>query len=114
MDSQYSITTLTDATFGNEVIQSEDLILVVFEAEWSGSCHILSPTMDALAAELSDSARVCRLDVDRSPSVSREYGISTLPTILFFQGGKVVDVLVGALPRDEIESRIASHVQIGE
>ena len=114
MDSQHPITTLTDATFGDEVIRFKGLVLVVFEAEWSGSCHILSPTMDAFAAELPDSTRICRLDVDRSPSVSREYGISTLPTILFFQGGKVVDVLVGALPRDEIESRIASHIQIGE
>ena len=111
MDSQQPITMLTDANFKDEALDCKGPVLVEFEAQWSGPCYILAPVMEVLATEFRDHIKVCRLDVDRCPAVSLDYGVSTLPTLLFFKGGEAVDVLVGAVARDEIESRIRSLIE---
>ena len=101
-------TIVTDASFQTEVIAHPEPVLVVFEADWSGACHIAGPAIEALASEFGDRIKMCRLNVDTHPRVAREYGIQGLPTFLFFQWGRVVDHLVGTVPKAELTPRFES------
>ena len=106
-----TITDLTDATFHRDVIQHTGPVLLEFVSEWSGACHILAPVLEALASEFGGRVMLCRMDVDAQPRTASEHGIQSVPTILLFVDGRVVDHLVGTTPRAELRTRLLALLE---
>jgi len=102
--------TFTDATFDTDVIKSDKLTVVDFWAEWCGPCKALGPIIEQLSTEYAGKVNVGKLDVDSNPDVSTKYGIRSIPTILFVKGGQVVDKVVGAVPKGQLQSTIEKHI----
>ena len=98
----------TSDNFDSKVLQSEKPILVDFWAEWCGPCKMLSPTIDALASEFSDKYAIGKLNVDDNTEISSQYGIRSIPCLLFFKDGKVEKQVVGAIDKDEIANILES------
>ena len=94
---------LTDATFNEEVAKG-GVLLVDFWAAWCGPCLRIAPTIEQLAADFAGRVRVGKLNTDENPATPGRFGITSIPTLLVFQGGKLVDGIVGAVPRQEIEA----------
>ena len=103
-------TTFTDSTFDTDVIKSDKLTVIDFWAEWCGPCKALGPVIDQLSTEYSGKVNIGKLDVDNNPEVSSKYGIRSIPTILFVKGGQVVDKVVGAVPKAQLQSTIEKHI----
>lgn len=102
--------TFTDATFDNDVLNSETPVLVDFWAEWCGPCRMMAPTVDQVAAEYAGKVKVGKLDVDANQQTSMRYGIRGIPTLLLFKGGKVVEQKVGAIGKPEFQKMLEKHV----
>ena len=85
----------TDANFESEVLGSNQPVLVDFWAEWCGPCRLLTPTIEELASELGESAKVGKLNVDENPETAAKYRISSIPSVLVFKDGELVETLVG-------------------
>jgi len=94
---------VNDANFQTEVLQSETPVLVDFWAGWCGPCRALAPTVEEIANAYAGKVKVCKLDVDGSPNTAAQYGIRSIPTILFFKAGQQAGQLVGNVPRGAIE-----------
>ncbi len=94
---------VTDATFTDEVLNSEDTIMVDFWAEWCGPCRAVSPILDAIAAEHSDKIKIVKLNVDDNPQIAAKYQITSIPAMKVFRGGEVVKTIIGAKPKPAIE-----------
>jgi thioredoxin len=92
--------------FRKEVIGSENLSLVQFKLEWSGACQIISPIYEELATSYKGQANFFTVDVEKETGLDDEYGVMELPTILFFQRGKVVDYTTGLIPKNIIINKI--------
>ncbi|MBK7098861.1 MAG: thioredoxin [Sphingobacteriales bacterium] len=99
-----------DANFQTEVIDSDKLTIVDFWAEWCGPCRAIGPVIEALSQEYDGKVNVGKLNVDVNPQVSMDYGITSIPAILFIKGGKVVDKLVGAQPKANFVKKIEAHL----
>ena len=99
---------ITDTTFGDEVVSHPGAVLVDCWAPWCGPCRIISPLLEQLASEYAGRLRVGKLNVDENPLTASQYAIQSIPTLLLFKDGQLVDRLVGALPRSEIERRLTS------
>ncbi len=91
-----SIVTLTDENFASEVLESDVPVLVDFWAEWCGPCKMIGPVLDQVADEVGDTARIGKVDVDANQALSAQYGVRSIPLLLFFRNGEVVDKIVGA------------------
>lgn len=100
----------TDANFQEKVIDSDKLTMIDFWAEWCGPCRAIGPVVDELAQEYAGKVNIGKVDVDKNPEVSAEYGITSIPAILFVKDGKVVDKLVGAQPKANFVKKIEAHV----
>ncbi len=92
----------SENTFKNEVLESSKPVLVDFWAEWCGPCKMLTPTIDELANEYQDKAIIGKLNVDNNPTIASEYGIRSIPCLLFFKNGKVQNQIMGAVSKSEI------------
>jgi len=101
---------ITDANFGSEIESSEGLSLVDFWAEWCGPCRLVGPVVEALAADYSDRVKVGKLDVDANPETAMRFNVRSIPSILFFKDGELVDTVVGALPKAALEAKLLEHV----
>lgn len=99
-----------DANFKAEVLDSDKLTIVDFWAPWCGPCLALGPTIDALAQEYEGKVNVGKLNVDENPNVSMEYGITSIPCVLFIKNGRVVDKQVGVAPKSAFEKKIQQHL----
>ena len=100
----------TDANFKNEVIDSEKLTVVDFWAEWCGPCRAIGPIIEELGKEYEGRVNVGKVNVDHNSEVSINYGITSIPAILFFKNGEVVDKLVGAQPKGNFVKKIEQHL----
>jgi thioredoxin 1 len=103
-------TQLTDSNFEVEVIQSDKVALVDFWAEWCGPCRMIGPVVEELAKEYDGKAVIGKVNVDDNPNVASTFGIRSIPTILFFKGGKLVDKQVGVVPRSVLEQKLKAHM----
>ncbi len=97
---------LQDATFEKEVLKSDVPVLVDFWAVWCGPCKAIAPTVEELAKQYKGKVKVAKMDVDEHQQVPQQYGIRSIPTLLLFKGGRVVDTIVGAVPRSKLEDSI--------
>ena len=97
---------LQDATFDQEVLKSDVPVLVDFWAVWCGPCKAIAPTVEELARQYKGKVKVAKMDVDEHQQVPQQYGIRSIPTLLLFKGGRVVDTIVGAVPRSKLEDSI--------
>ena len=101
---------VTDATFTDEVLNSEDTIMVDFWAEWCGPCRAVSPILDAIAAEHSDKIKVVKLNVDDNPAMAMKYQITSIPAMKVFRGGEVVKTVIGAKAKPALEADLAEFL----
>lgn len=101
---------ITDTSFENEVLKSDQLVLVDFWAPWCGPCRMVAPVLEEIAKE-NDKVKIVKLNVDENPGISGEYGIMSIPTMMVFKDGKAVDKIVGALPKPAIVSKISKWIQ---
>ncbi len=97
---------VTDESFSREVLQSPGVVLVDCWAPWCAPCKMVAPIMDDLAAKYAGGVRIAKLNVDDNPATSSQYDIRNIPTMLLFHEGKLVDRVIGALPKDEIERKL--------
>jgi thioredoxin 1 len=101
---------VTDATFTDEVLNSEDTIMVDFWAEWCGPCRAVSPILDAIASEHSEKIKIVKLNVDDNPQIAMKYQITSIPAMKVFRGGEVVKTIIGAKPKPAIEHDLAEFL----
>lgn len=102
-------TAVTDADFENEVEKNDKLTVVDFWATWCGPCRMIAPILDQLAVEYQDKVKVTKLDVDANIKTATRFNVRSIPMLLFFKDGKVVDQIVGAVPRQTIEAKFKQH-----
>ena len=98
--------TLTDINFENDVLQAAVPALVAFGTTWSGLYHIMTPCLHVLAKEFAPRALVGRIDAEANPETTGRFGIQSIPTLLFFDKGEVVDHVFGTAPRAELRARL--------
>jgi thioredoxin 1 len=103
-----AIQEITDVNFDAEVLQSSQPVLVDFWAPWCGPCRQIAPLIEQLAGENNGSAKVVKLNVDDAPNSAQSYGVSSIPTLMVFKDGEVVDRFVGVQPKTRLQQAIDS------
>lgn len=101
---------LNNSNFEIEVLQAEGLILVDFWAIWCAPCRALSPLVEEISKEFAGKIKVCKLDIETCKEIPVKYGIRTIPTILFFKNGNIVDRTVGAIPKTILATKVSAWV----
>ncbi len=100
--------TVTDASWTDEVLQSDKPVLVDFWAEWCQPCRKVAPVLDEIAEDMSDKVTIVKLNIDENPGVARDYGIMSIPTLTVFKGGQAVQSVMGVQPKGTIVKMIES------
>lgn len=103
-------TEVTDANFDAEVLQSDIPVLVDYWAVWCAPCRMIAPIVEEIAEEKEGVVKVAKMDVDSNPGVATKYGIRSIPTLMIFKNGEVVDQIIGAVPKSMIEDKLNKHV----
>ena len=101
---------VNDTNFKQEVLDESLPVLVDFWAEWCGPCRMIGPVVEELATEYQGKLKVCKVDVDQAPNTASEYGVMSIPTVAIFKNGKVVDKVVGAVPKASLVEKIEAHI----
>ncbi|SEO81245.1 thioredoxin [Amphibacillus marinus] len=102
-----AIINATDATFAEET--GSDLVLADFWAPWCGPCKMIGPVLEELAEEMGDTVKIVKLNVDDNQETTSKYGVMSIPTLLLFKDGEVIDQIVGFQPKEALEERIKQH-----
>ena len=97
---------ITDDTFEQEVLQSDTPVIVDFWATWCGPCKMIAPILEEVAAEYLDKVKIVKLDVDANNKTAGKYNIMSIPSLLFFKSGEMVDQVVGAIPKAQLTARL--------
>ncbi len=97
---------VNDGSFESEVLQAAEPVLVDFWAPWCGPCRMIAPTVEELAAENAGTVRVCKVNIDESPQSAQNYGVSSIPTLMLFKSGDVVERFVGVQPKPRLQEAI--------
>ena len=95
--------------FKNQVLDSSDVVMVDFFAEWCGPCKMLAPVLEELSSEMAGRAKILKVDVDKSPDLAQKYGISGVPTVMVFRNGAPVDKMVGFQPKQALKRKLEQH-----
>ena len=103
-----AVITLTGATFKEEVMNSDKPVLIDFWATWCGPCRMLSPIVDEVAEE-TDSVKVCKVNVDEEQVLANKYKIRSIPTMLVFKDGKIIDTMVGVMQENVLIDKLNSY-----
>ena len=101
---------LTDATFDQDVIKSDKPVLVDFTASWCGPCRMIAPIIEEMAAEYAGRAVIGKVDVDENPEISMNFGIRSVPTLMIFKGGKMVDMVIGAVGKQKLVEKLNAQL----
>jgi len=101
---------IIDAEFEQEVLKSDQPVLVDFWADWCGPCKMIAPVVEEIAGEYEGRLKVTKMDVDDNPRTAMHYGIRSIPTLLVFKGGQVVEQIVGAVPKRHLIEKVAPHL----
>ena len=105
-----TIAHVSDSEFEEKVLNADGPVLVDFWAEWCGPCKVIAPALEELAAEMSDSVTVAKVNVDDNPSTPAKYGVRGIPTLILFKGGEVAAMKVGAIPKAKLVQWVQSEV----
>lgn len=101
---------VTDASFKEEVLDSEVPVLVDFWAPWCGPCRMVAPVVDEIAEQYAGQIKVVKLNTDENPNVASQYGIRSIPTLMIFKGGQRVDMVVGAVPKTTLANTLEKYL----
>ncbi|HVH13217.1 MAG TPA: thioredoxin [Longimicrobium sp.] len=105
-----NIKEITDGNFQSEIVENEGLSMVDFWAAWCGPCRIIAPFVEQIADEYSGRVTVGKLDVDSNQRTAAQFNVRSIPTVLFFKGGQVVDQVIGAVPKQALDRKIQEHL----
>ncbi len=97
---------VTDATFQSEVLDSDIPVLVDFWATWCPPCKMIAPFLEAMSEEYDGKAKICKVNVDENQKTAAQYGVRSIPTLLYIKGGEIKDQVVGALPKEQLSARL--------
>lgn len=101
---------ITDANFSREVLESQVPVLIDFWAVWCGPCRMIAPVVEEIAKEYEGKLKVGKVDVDNNSQTAMTYGIRSIPTLMIFKGGKVVEQIIGALPKKSLMDKLTPHM----
>ncbi len=105
-----SITHFTDSNFKKEVLESSLPVLVDFWANWCGPCKMITPVVEELAKEFQNKIKIGKLDVDENSKTATTYGVMSIPTLVFFKNGKIMDQIVGVLTKADLKRKIEENL----
>ena len=99
---------LNNENFKNEVTESDKLVLVDFYADWCGPCKMMSPIIDEIAVEMGDKVKVCKLNVDSAQDIAIQYNVMSIPTLIIFKNGQVINTVIGLQEKEKITNILNS------
>ncbi len=102
---------LNNSEFYNKIKNSDKLVVIDFFATWCGPCKMLTPIFESLSNEMSDKVDFGKIDIDRSLEVAQEFNIVSVPTMIIFKNGKMVEKMVGFSPKEQLKSKIQAHIK---